>query len=380
MGTNNLKILLYFFLFILGSACHSSGPVKRELALADSLMEENPDTAMYLLQTIVNPEIMSEEEYAIYCLLTTQAADLTNVSHTSDELITVAVNHFKSSNNLTLRAKSHYYMARVKEDMQEPIPAEEHYLLAATAMEKTKDYKQTGAIYTHISEFYLQAGRYEDSHAMQQKAYNNYLLAAREERNLSPFIIFLPIVIISILLFFLIRYQLFLRKEKKHLEKQEKQLSTARVTIETQRTELNHLKRELKAVQKNIYNSSGIVQKVRMFNNIPVTSKEKPTLTELEWNQYLNILDETFGFVSSLRKSYHKLTDIDIRICALLREGISTAHISTVMSMTPDTLSRRMQRIKSEKMNKAKSPYSLDVILQDTSLLLSLSVNYSKFA
>lgn len=364
MGTGNLKILVYFLLLLLGSACHSSGPVKRELALADSLMEENPDTAMYLLQTIANPEIMSDEEYAMYCLLKTQAADLTKLPHTSDEMITVAVNHFKTSNDMVLKAKSYYYMARVKEDMNDITEAENYYLLAASIMDKTRNYRQTGNMYNSISAFYLKVNQYEKSHDMQQKAYNNFLLAQREERNISPFIVLLPVVIICVLLFFLIRFQLISRKEKLKQEKQEKQLNTARLTIETQRTELNHLKREVKSMKKSIYNSSGVVKKVQMFNNIHVVSKEKPTLTEHEWNVYLNTLDDTFGFVTSLKKSYHKLTDIDIRICALLREGISTGHISTIMNMTPDTLSRRMQRIKSEKMNQGKYEYSLQMILQ----------------
>jgi hypothetical protein len=364
MGTNNLRILPYFFLLLLWSACHSSGPVKRELALADSLMEENPDTAMYLLQTIASPEIMSEEEYAIYCLLTTQAADLTNKPHTSDELISIAVNHFENSNDAVLQAKSYFYMGRVKEDMGSTDLAEENYLLAAASMEKTRNYKQTGAIYNRISSFYLKTGKYEESHAMQQKAYNNYLLAAREERNISPIIFILPVLVITILLLFLIRYQIISQKEKRKLEKQEKAITSAKLTIETQKKELNHLKRELKSMRKSVYNSSEIVKKIQKFNSISITSKEKPTLTDQEWNSYLDTLEENFGFVSSLKNTHHKLTDIDIRICALLREGISTVLISTIMNMTPDTLSRRMQRIKSEKMNYSKSPQSLDMILR----------------
>lgn len=364
MKPNSLRILPYLFLILLGNACHTSGPMNKELRLADSIMEENPDTAMYVLSHIANPEVMSAEEYAMYCLLSTQAADLTNTPHTSDELISIAVNYFKDSDNLPAKAKAHYYMARVKEDLFQITEAEEQYLLAVAAMEKTKNYKYTGEMYTRISKFFQAHGRYTESYEMQQKAYNNYLLAVKNESKPHFLLFVIPVIVICVLLFFLIRYQLNLNKEKRVLAKQEKQLNLARVTIETQRTELTHLKKEVNTLKKSFYNSSDIVQKVRLFNNIGITSKEKPVLTEHEWSMYLNTLNDTFGFVSKLRQSYHKLTDIDIRICALLREGISTLHIGSLMNMTPETLNRRIQRIKSEKMNQGKAMHSLDVILR----------------
>lgn len=364
MKPNNLRILLYFFLILLGNACHTSGPMNKELRLADSIMEENPDTAMYVLKHIANPEVMSAEEYAMYCLLSTQAADLTNTPHTSDEYISVAVNYFKDSNDQPTKAKAYYYMARVKEDLCLNAEAEEFYLLAVSAMEKTKRYKQTGEMYTRVSKFFQANERHTEAYEMQQKAYNNYLLAAKDENKPHFLLYIIPLVVVSVLLFFLIRYQINLNRERKALIKQEKQLNSARVTIETQRTELTHLKKEVSSLKKSFYSSSDIVQKVRLFNNIGIASKEKPVLTEHEWSIYLNILNDTFGFVSKLRQSYHKLTDIDIRICALLREGISTLHIGSLMNMTPETLNRRIQRIKSEKMNQGKVVHSLDVILR----------------
>lgn len=363
MHTNNLRILLYLFIVMLGGACHTSRPVNEDLRLADSIMDENPDTAMYVLQRIVNPEVMSEEEYAIYCLLTTQAGDLTNTPHTSDELITTAVHYFRNSGDDVIKAKAYFYMARVKEDMQQYAEAEENYLLALGAIEKTRQYKSAGDMYKAVSQFYQKHQQHTQSFDMQQKAYNNFLLAAREENKPHWILICLPILLVAASLILLIRYQVNLNKEKGLLKKQEKQLNSARLTIEKQKTELTHLKKELGVIRESLYNNSDVVRKIQQFNKLSVAAKEKPVLTEYEWKNYLNELDKTFGFVSSLKQTYHKLTDIDIRICALLREGITANHIGSLMNMTPETLSRRMQRIKSEKMNQDKS-VSLEHILQ----------------
>lgn len=364
MGSDKLKILPFLFLILLASACHKSGPVNRELRLADSIMEENPDTAMYVLQRISNPEVMPADEYAMYCLLTTQAADMNKVQHTSDELISFAVKHFSESSDNSLKAKANYYMARVQEDLGNTAEAEKYYLLAISTLERTKEYKQTGMFYTTLSELYQNNSKFTESRDAQQKAYNNYLLAVKQENQLHPAFIVLPVLLIGILLVFLIRYQLIIGKEKKLLHGQEKKLVSAQQVIEKQRTELTHLKKEISSIKKSLYNSSPIMKKIKKFNDIPVTSKEKPVLTEQEWSNFLEILDDTYGFVTSLRQSYHKLTDVDVRICALLREGVSTLNISTLMNMTPETLSRRIQRIRNDKMNQGKSSRPLELILK----------------
>lgn len=364
MGSDKLKILPFLFLILLASACHKSGPVNRELRLADSIMEENPDTAMYVLQRISNPEIMPADEYAMYCLLTTQAADLNKVPHTSDKLISFAVTQFGESSDKVLKAKANYYMARVQEDMGNTAEAEKYYLLAIATLEKTGEYKQTGMFYNTLSELYQNNGKYSESREAQQKAYNNHLLAVKQENQLHPAFIILPILLVGVLLVFLIRYQLMLGKEKKLLHGQEKKLISAQQIIEKQRTELTLLKREISSIKKSFYHSSSIMEKIKKFNDIPVTSKEKPFLTEQEWGSFLEILDETYGFVTSLRQSYHKLTDVDVRICALLREGVSTLNISILMNMTPETLGKRIQRIRNDKMNQGKSNRPLELILK----------------
>lgn len=360
-----LRILPYLLLMLLANACHTSGPVNKELRLADSIMEENPDTAMYVLTRIADPTTMTAEEYAMYCLLTTQAADLTNTPHTNDDLISVAVQHFDAQPHKDLSAKAHYYMARVQEDLQRPQAAETHYMQAAALMEKTGNYRATARVYDRIAKFMAQHQKHAQANEMLQQAYNNNLLATRQEARPNPLIWLLPVAALLLMLVLTARMWRMQRRIDKQIQHRKIELLQAETTIQTQHTELTHLRKELATMRKELYTRAEIVQKVRQLNTLKPTGRQKPELTEHDWNTYLELLDDTFGFVSTLRNTYHRLTDVDIRICALLREGIATLHIGTLMNMTPDTLSRRMQRIKSEKMNMAGAPQTLEMMLKE---------------
>ena len=58
-------------------------------------MGSRPDSSLILLESIPSPEKLSEEDYATWCLLMTQARDKNYVEHTSDSVIGVAVRYFE---------------------------------------------------------------------------------------------------------------------------------------------------------------------------------------------------------------------------------------------------------------------------------------------
>lgn len=323
---NNLKLLLYLFMFFLTVACYPNRPHIKEIEVAYSMTEEHPDTAIYMLQQINDTQHISEKDYATYQLLLT------------------------------------YHQARKSESQGDISLSEENYLKAITVAENAKDYKFTGLIYTRLSELYKRTGDFQKALDTQQKAHVNYLLANNQE-NSSLWHWLVSTGILIILCATLYYYRLKNKTLRKQMEKQDKQLNTTHKTISEQKLELINLRKDLKATREHIYNHAEAIQKVRAFNNLPAVSREKPTLSEQDWNNYLSLLEDNYGFVSSLRKTYPRLTDVDIRICALMKERIMAAHISSVMNMMPDTLNKRIQRIKNEKMNLSGSGASLEVIL-----------------
>lgn len=360
---NNLKILLYLFLASL-AACHPDRPLTRELGVASSVIEEQPDTALYILQRIPEINKLSPEDYALYCLLRTQAEYGNNIRQTSDSMISVAVDYFKTSSDSLLKAKSYYYLARVNEDMNNDSLAEQHFLTSLSVIEKTDEYKQTGQICNSLSELYYRSARHDEAFEMQKRAYANFLLIEKEKTPAPYYLIGIAVLLISILLGIIYRYSFRCKTGEKQIGKQKRQLNAARQTIADQKLELIALKKDISTMQKSIYNSSEIIRKVRAINEQRYMPKEKPSITEQEWNILLGIMEDTYNFVSLLKQSYPKMTDDDIRICALLKEGVNTTHICSVMGMTPETLTRRMQRIKSEKMGLGEQKVSLEMIIR----------------
>ena len=363
MKIGDLKILLYLFLLSL-AACHPDRSMTRELDLANSVIEEEPDTALYMLQRIAAPGKLSGEQYATYCLLRTQAEDENNIRHTSDSMISIAVNYFTNGNDSLLKAKSYYYLGRVNEDMGKDSLAAKNYMLALLTVEKTDNYRMTGQICIRLSELYRRLHLYDQALEMQKKAYGNYLLADNQENKFPLYLLITSCVLSIVLLTTFFIFFRYYRRQQKLSGKREKQLSTAHQTISEQKIELTILKKDVSALQKAVYDNSEIICKIRRLNEKTLSSKEKISLNESEWNLFLCTLEQSCAFISRLKKCYPRLTDDDIRICALLKEGVTNINIGSIMNMTSDTLNRRMLRIKSDKMNMGEQRASLENIIR----------------
>lgn len=363
MEKNYLKSLLYLFILSL-VACHPEGSSVKELQMARSMMEEHPDTALYILERIALTDEMGEEEYATYCLLRVKAQEMNGVRHTSDSGITAAVTFFTRQDKPLQTGQSLYLQGRVYEDMGKDSLAESAYRRALTYTERIKEYRMTERVYTRLSSLCYSQQRYDEAFDMQKLAYNNRLLADNEKNNPSWLWMALPVLIGLALLLSIRHYRKRCVEQREFVVKQERQLATSKQVIAEQKFELAELRKEVKSMKRSLYECSEIVAKVRHVNTLSLTSKEKPVLTELEWGAFLNVLDDTFGFPTYLNQHYPKLSDIDIRICALLREGILSVHIASLMGMTPETLTKRMQRIKNEKMGMGGQNSSLELILR----------------
>ena len=95
---SNLRILLYVFLLSL-VACHPEGTnVKHGLDKAAQLIEQDPDTASIILETIRMNQ-MNEAQLAEYNLLCTQFNEDKNIPHSSDNQIRQAVFYYEQYGN-----------------------------------------------------------------------------------------------------------------------------------------------------------------------------------------------------------------------------------------------------------------------------------------
>ena len=103
-------VVIILFLFM--GACHNH-PQAPMLLEVEKIIEEQPDSALSILNKIENINQLSEKDHATYCLLLTQAQDLNYITHTSDSLIKIAATYFEKSNDKQHSMLAYYYLAYI---------------------------------------------------------------------------------------------------------------------------------------------------------------------------------------------------------------------------------------------------------------------------
>ena len=135
----------------------------------EKIIEEQPDSALSILNKVENINQLSEKDHATYCLLLTQAQDLNYITHTSDSLIKIAATYFEKSNDKHKASLSYYYMGRVNTDLHDALKAQEFYLKALEIGEKTKDYHLLAKICNNLGTLYNYQDIYDLALPMQKK-------------------------------------------------------------------------------------------------------------------------------------------------------------------------------------------------------------------
>ena len=160
-------VVIILFLFM--GACHNH-PQAPMLLEVEKIIEEQPDSALSILNKIENINQLSEKDHATYCLLLTQAQDLNYITHTSDSLIKIAATYFEKSSDKQKASLSYYYMGRVNTDLHDALKAQEFYLKALEIGEKTKNYHLLAKICNNLWTLYNYQDIYDLALPMQKKA------------------------------------------------------------------------------------------------------------------------------------------------------------------------------------------------------------------
>ena len=104
---------------LFGLSAEEEEQVRLSLSLADSLMEDNPDSAMAVLRhdsaLVLRADI---SERMMYALLKTQADDKLYVTHKSDSTIREVAKYFNEHGDTRQQAQAWYLLGRVSYDLQ----------------------------------------------------------------------------------------------------------------------------------------------------------------------------------------------------------------------------------------------------------------------
>lgn len=355
---NHLRILLYVFVLSL-AACHPEGAnVNQGLNRAAQLMEQDPDTASFILENIrINR--MNEAQLAEYNLLCTQVNEDKNIPHSSDEQIRQAVTYYEQNGDEYQKSKAYFYLACVESDLKQVKEAEIHFKEAIKLAALTEKYDYMAKVCRRCSLYYQKYGNFDEALEMERKAYASQLMQNDKANNSR-------IILTSSLGVFGVMSLLFglLWKKNKYVYSQLNTVRDEMLRKEAESDKLllqcNHLEEKYQSLQQHIYDGSPVVAKVRQMKERNVLSSKSIAFSEKEWGELLRLQENVYGLVSKLKNICPKLTEEDLRVCAFLREGVQPANFADLMKLTVETLTRRISRIKTEKLMLNSTKESLE--------------------
>lgn len=151
MKSSYICCVLLFVLFLVSCTDgRSEGQVARLLRQAETCMKEYPDSALVYLHQIPDPEKLTGENQADYCLLLTQAMDKNDLPLSSDSLIQIAVGYYSNKGDAECKAKALFYKGRVFQQQGNLEGATLLYKKAESMIPDLTDYYLVGLIYSYL--------------------------------------------------------------------------------------------------------------------------------------------------------------------------------------------------------------------------------------
>ena len=154
----------------------------------EKLIPHHPDSALVLLDKVRDINGLSLREKARYCLLWTESRDEAGLRHTSDSIISIATDYYRTTRGCYWPPKAWFYRGKVYEDMDQPSLALECYLRALEYEGENWDYEFWGRLYNQMGMLYAEQELYGKAMSFLRKASAQYQLlndAAGQDRILT---------------------------------------------------------------------------------------------------------------------------------------------------------------------------------------------------
>lgn len=180
-----MRYLSTLFIILLFAACgHDSIPT--QMQVAEAIMQERPDSALLLLDSIDTATLTTDEQRALYALLLTQARDKNYFLETDDSLISTAVDYYTRQGNKNREQLARYYKGEILLQNGEYGKAVTEALKSLEIAKKNKDWFEIGRCHQIIADAYhstynlQQAIVYRDSSYMyfEKAGKNNFAVYA----------------------------------------------------------------------------------------------------------------------------------------------------------------------------------------------------------
>ena len=150
------------------------------LQKAEAFMNDRPDSALTLLQSIDKETLTSKELKARHALLISQAFDKNYIDLQSDSIIAPAVKYFEKSNDPEALFKAYYYHATVLSNAGRYTEAMQIYLKAEDMSEKVNDIFAIGLLHAQIGGLNFKYFNYTKALEYYHKAQECYRQAGKD--------------------------------------------------------------------------------------------------------------------------------------------------------------------------------------------------------
>jgi tetratricopeptide (TPR) repeat protein len=185
-----VKYLIAFCLFHICFSC-SKQPVDVEILLenAKSKMEQQPDSALQLLNTVLFPEDLSKSRFNKYNLLLIQAKDKSYKDITSDTLIFAVKDYYVQKKDYPNAALAAFYCGRVWHEQNKIEKAMDAYLEAEKYAEHIEDNNLKGLIQGNLGILYREHSSYEKAIELAKNAVVMYEKAKNYKNKISALVL-----------------------------------------------------------------------------------------------------------------------------------------------------------------------------------------------
>lgn len=171
--------ILWVLLLISFYGCSDKKTITDTLHRAEALMNEYPDSAYTLLQTLPVDKLHQDKNRARYALLYSQALDKNYIDETNDSLINIAVDYYRTTDDVHSKFLAFYYQGRVYTNAGESVKAMQAYTEADQLADGVKDGYLLGLLYAELGKIYRLYYDYPKSLDAYQKSIEAYEQAGK---------------------------------------------------------------------------------------------------------------------------------------------------------------------------------------------------------
>ncbi|GHT58226.1 hypothetical protein AGMMS50239_02380 [Bacteroidia bacterium] len=166
-------LIIFLILFTLFSCSRQKG-VKNIISKAENSIEQQPDSALQLLNTVLFPEDLSKSLFNKYNLLLLQAKDKNDKDIVSDTVIFAVKAYYVRKKDYPNAALAAFYCGRVWHEQKNTDKASEAYQEAGEWADKTKDYNLKGLIQGNWGILHREHSSYEKAIELNKNAVAMY--------------------------------------------------------------------------------------------------------------------------------------------------------------------------------------------------------------